>query len=365
MYFDFEGRHFETPTMDSAMSWREQVLLSVFAHALVIAVMLVLPQLEFVRDAAERRAERLAALAELQAPVMQQVPQNDRQFVFIEPRVDLDAIEPPRPTAPFSDRDRVAQSPLRTDDPLNRLPNAEGNSAELVESDDPRDGFADTDQFGLLTDADSFDSADVIEDQLVELIEETDAELSDSSESEDETIDTLELDGSDVSALTDGSLPVPGVGSEVPDPPGPRIELPADGLLGSAMQNLERYVHRETFGNLSGDTGRYGPSIQFDSKGVEFGPWIRRFVAQIRRNWFVPYAMLTMNGNVVLTFFVHRDGTLTDLTVVQPSTVGGFTNSAYNALRSSNPTTPLPPDYPDDQAFFTVTFYFNEVPPLQ
>jgi hypothetical protein len=31
-------------------------------------------------------------------------------------------------------------------------------------------------------------------------------------------------------------------------------------------------------------------------------------------------------------------------------------------LLSSNPTQPLPPEYPDDKAFFTVTFYYNEVP---
>ena len=30
----------------------------------------------------------------------------------------------------------------------------------------------------------------------------------------------------------------------------------------------------------------FGPAIQFDTKGVEFGPWIRRFVAQVKRNWF-------------------------------------------------------------------------------
>ena len=33
-----------------------------------------------------------------------------------------------------------------------------------------------------------------------------------------------------------------------------------------------------------------------------------------------------------------------------------------NALLASNPTEPLPPEYPDDKAFFTVTFYYNESP---
>src|SRR5690348_18263498 len=31
-----------------------------------------------------------------------------------------------------------------------------------------------------------------------------------------------------------------------------------------------------------------GADIQFDSKGIDFGPWLRRFTAQVKRNWFVP-----------------------------------------------------------------------------
>ena len=120
----------------------------------------------------------------------------------------------------------------------------------------------------------------------------------------------------------------------------------------------------ETFHNPQGGAPNENfPSIQFDSKGVEFGPWLRRFVAQIRRNWFIPYAAMTMKGHVVVTFFVHKDGRITDLQVVKPSSVDAFTNSAFNALAASNPTIALPPEYPDDKAFFTVTFYFNETPP--
>ena len=173
-----------------------------------------------------------------------------------------------------------------------------------------------------------------------------------------------ELDNPDGPVFADSSLADAGAGPGDPDPAdAPRLDLSPDGLLGRAVENLRQRVRRETFRNFSGDTGRFGPDIQFDSKGVEFGPWIRRFVAQIRRNWFVPYAIWSMHGHVVLTFNVHADGSLTDLTVVRPSHVEAFTNSAFNALLSSNPTQPLPPEYPDDHAFFTVTFYFNEMPP--
>ena len=59
---------------------------------------------------------------------------------------------------------------------------------------------------------------------------------------------------------------------------------------------------------------------------------------------------------------MHKDGRITDLQVLRPSDVAAFNNAALNALATSNPTMPLPPEYPADKAFFTVTFYYNESP---
>jgi TonB family protein len=64
----------------------------------------------------------------------------------------------------------------------------------------------------------------------------------------------------------------------------------------------------------------------------------------------------------VITFNVHKDGSITDLQVVGPSSVGAFNSAAYGALATSNPTAPLPPEYPSEKAFFTVTFFYNEEP---
>jgi TonB family protein len=135
------------------------------------------------------------------------------------------------------------------------------------------------------------------------------------------------------------------------------------GSLGDALRNLQRYVQNETFDNQGGAGGQFGPEIQFDTKGVEFGPWIRRFIAQVKRNWFIPYAAMSMKGHVVIQFNVHKDGSITDLTVVGPSAIEPFNNAAFGALSGSNPTQPLPPEYPSDKAFFTVTFFYNETPP--
>ena len=121
--------------------------------------------------------------------------------------------------------------------------------------------------------------------------------------------------------------------------------------------------YKATFNNPDGNVGQVGPSIQFDTKGVEFGPWIRRFIAQVKRNWFIPMAAMSLKGHVVLQFRIHKSGAITDLVILQPSSIDAFNNAAVNAIRGSNPTQSLPPEYPDENALFTVTFYYNETPP--
>ena len=70
-----------------------------------------------------------------------------------------------------------------------------------------------------------------------------------------------------------------------------------------------------------------------------------------------------MKGHVAIQFNVHKDGSITDLQVVAraPSTRSTTPRSARSS--GSNPTQPLPPEYPDSKAFFTVTFFYNETPP--
>ena len=57
----------------------------------------------------------------------------------------------------------------------------------------------------------------------------------------------------------------------------------------------------------------------------------------MKRNWFIPYAAMSMKGHVVITFNVHKDGSITDLTVVGPSAVDAFNNAAFGALSALEP----------------------------
>jgi len=68
-------------------------------------------------------------------------------------------------------------------------------------------------------------------------------------------------------------------------------------------------------------------------------------------------------GHVVLTFNVHKDGTITDVEVRSPSAVDAFNDAAEAAITALNQIPPLPSEYPSEKAFFTVTFYYNDAPP--
>lgn len=313
MYFDFDDYRPDTPRVVTAISWREGVLLSVIFHLLIVITLILSPKLFTMSDAARARA---IALAEQRA-------QDRAQFVFVQPRLDTEAPKPPD-RADSSDKDRIARAPEQAPKPENESPFARGNTPERVQE------------------------------------EPTPA------------------------ARGQGPNPDPAAGQQAqnaPAPPPPNsasaLQLPmpppqntpdgangraaaSGGSLGEALRNLQRYV--QMYDNQEGGGGQYGPDIQFDSKGVEFGPWIRRFVAQVKRNWFVPYSVMSNTGHVVIQFNVHRNGTITDLAIVGPSPIPAFNSAAYGALASSNPTQQLPAAYPADKAFFTVTFFYNESP---
>ena len=242
----------------------------------------------------------------------------------MQPRVEVR--QPPPPRADLSDLDRRAASIERPPDPRNSMPFARGNSPERIDSE-PVAGPRDRPE-----------------------------PATSASNGAPETAPPPR----EVPPLPESTN---GLTLPRPETQKPQSAGRSTGILADAIRNVQKYAGQESFGNPQGGVpDQRIPSIQFDSKGVEFGPWLRRFVAQIRRNWFIPYAAMTMRGHVVVTFYVHKDGRITELTVAKPSSVDAFTNSAHNALAASNPTVPLPPEYPDDRAFFTVTFYFNESP---
>jgi TonB family protein len=324
MYFDFEDYRPDISPVGRAISIREGVLIAFIAHLLAVIFILLSPRL-FPEDLAAKQARILAA--------QQERLEDQARFVFVQPRVERNAPRPER--AEPSDRDRMARAPEHTDKPTNPLPFSRGNTFERM--DEPAAPRESARGKGPEPDPAAGRQAQV------EPAPARDPNAPRVPESQ--------------SALT-----LPSAKPAVAQNGANGRSATSGGSLGDALRNLQRYVQNESFDNQGGGGGQFGPEIQFDTKGVEFGPWIRRFIAQVKRNWFIPYAAMSMKGHVVITFNVHKDGSVSDLSVVGPSSIDAFNNAAFGALTASNPTQPLPPEYPSDKAFFTVTFFYNESP---
>jgi TonB family protein len=323
MYFDFEDYRPDISPVGRAISWRDGVFLSIIAH-LVAALLLVTAPRWVPPDLFNVPVSATAA-----PPA---VPENERpRFVFVRPLDDELAGRAPE-RAELSDEDRAARAPERAPEPSNPLPLSRGNTNERVEQSDEermrgQEGPAPDPSVGQQARA----------EPAIERPPDENQPLPD----------------------TAPGLPMPQA-----RPPQAGGGAAAGGSLGEALRNLGSYIERNQFNNPQGGAGQFGPAIQFDTKGVDFGRWIARFKIQVERNWWplIPQLAMSLSGRVVLTFNVHKNGTITDLAVAAPSPVDGFNHAAYGALSSSNPTQPLPPEYPADKAFFTVTFFYNEEP---
>jgi TonB family protein len=312
MYFDFDDSRPDIRPVGSALSSRAVVVLSVVAHLIGFLSLLIWPEVSPspVRELA-------------QAQMLPPPPESDPTFVFVQPRVDIPAPKPPERANP-SDENRVATAPERAEKPANPLPRSRGNTSEFVERSRP--------------------------------------EARRGAGPEPEPAPRVEEPPPAPEPVRPNNPQAP-IGlpeARPPRQPPPRI---AGGSLGESLRNLERYIQDDQFNNPQGGGGSFGPFIQFDTKGVDFGRWIARFKRQVEGNWLIPLAAQLSHGHVMITFNVHRNGNITDLEVVKPSAIPSFNNASLGALSASNPTVPLPPEYPLDKAFFTVTFFYNEEPP--
>jgi outer membrane biosynthesis protein TonB len=284
MYFEIDEGHPDISPVGSVMSWREGVLLSLVVHLVFVIIGLVAPQY-FVFQSTPQPMQ-----------VARNDPQEKTQFVFVQPRLDLKADKPPDRAVP-SDQDREARSPKVTQ-PKNPLPYSRGNTPERVERAEEQQARG------------RGPSPDPLAGQQTPTPPQPDPppQVADNQMRLPETQSPLQ---------------VPSTQPQTPRSGAQGRSSTSGGSLGDALRNLQRYVQRDQFDNAQGG-GAFGPAIQFDTKGVEFGPWIRRFIAQIKRNWFIPYAAMSMKGHVVVTFNVHKDGSISDLTVVGPCPVDAF-----------------------------------------
>jgi TonB family protein len=105
-----------------------------------------------------------------------------------------------------------------------------------------------------------------------------------------------------------------------------------------------------------------GP-LSFESQWFDWGDYAEGMVSRIRVNWYsnMPHLIQTgLKGVVTIRFTIHRDGTITDVTILQSSGVPPYDFAAKKGIELSSPLNPLPKDFPNDTERVTAMFYYNQ-----
>ena len=105
--------------------------------------------------------------------------------------------------------------------------------------------------------------------------------------------------------------------------------------------------------------------LSFDTQWYDWGPYARRMLAKIRKNWRIPeIAQLGVQGVVKIRFFIERDGRVTGLRILDESGKPPMDFAARDAIADSSAFEPLPADLTGvEREGVTITFYYNTRPP--
>ncbi|HEX7830158.1 MAG TPA: energy transducer TonB [Thermoanaerobaculia bacterium] len=122
----------------------------------------------------------------------------------------------------------------------------------------------------------------------------------------------------------------------------------ADGLIGGEKGSAEQ-----------------GP-LSFETQWYDWGDYAQSMVSRIRVNWYAnmpPLFKSGIGGVVTIRFTIHRDGRISDVTILQTSGHPPYDLAAKKAIEQSSPLKPLPADFPNPTERVTAMFYYNmEIP---
>ena len=108
-----------------------------------------------------------------------------------------------------------------------------------------------------------------------------------------------------------------------------------------------------------------GP-LSFETQWFDWGDYAQSMVSKIRVNWYanMPQIIRTgMKGVVTIRFTIHRDGRISDITILNSSGVPPYDGAARKAIELSSPLKALPANFPNPTERVTCMFYYNmEIP---
>jgi TonB family protein len=105
----------------------------------------------------------------------------------------------------------------------------------------------------------------------------------------------------------------------------------------------------------AGDVPAMG-SVSIDGGNFPFASYISRMRQKIATTWEVPTGTEGVERSAVVYFRIHRDGSVSNVTVEKSSSLQLFDRSCQRAVIESAPLPPLPREYNDE--FVSIHFSF-------
>ena len=101
-----------------------------------------------------------------------------------------------------------------------------------------------------------------------------------------------------------------------------------------------------------------------DTKGVDFGPYLSKVLAAIRKNWYslIPEEARRpqlKSGKITIEFAILPDGKVAGLRVVQASGSVAMDRAAWGGITASNPFEPLPEQSKGPYLALRMHFFYN------
>ncbi|MEW5974284.1 MAG: energy transducer TonB [Acidobacteriota bacterium] len=104
------------------------------------------------------------------------------------------------------------------------------------------------------------------------------------------------------------------------------------------------------------------PTILSDTRGTDFGPWLRLIYFRVRDNWYsvIPELIRSRaSGRVVIIFDVMNNGRIENLEVVRSSGLNPYDRAAISSLKLSEPFPPFPSTFSGPKISMQFTYLYN------
>ena len=135
--------------------------------------------------------------------------------------------------------------------------------------------------------------------------------------------------------------------------PEPKAQLGSSDTKG---QNIDSGLVIDANGHLSGAI-----DILSDTRGVDFSPYLKEALGQIRQNWYhlIPESAEMKKGKLAIEFKIAKEGEVAEMRLVASSGCTALDRPAWGSITASNPFRPLPSEFTGPYLALRLRFSYN------